>query len=44
MVGVVVTFAVPPGLTFNSGVRFWSNGRMTVLVFGEFTSDFNAWM
>ena len=30
--------------TFNSGVRFLSNGRMIVLLFGEFTSCFSAWM
>jgi hypothetical protein len=45
--GVVVRLVgvVPePGLTLSSGVRFWSNGRMTVLVFGEVTIDFNAWM
>ena len=47
MVGVpvgVVGVPVPVEPTFSSGVRFLSNGRMIVLLFGEFTSCFNAWM
>jgi hypothetical protein len=46
VVGVLLVVGVvpEPGLTLSSGVRFWSNGRMTVLVFGEVTIDFNAWM
>ncbi len=48
VVGVVLVFGVvaelEPGLTLSSGVRFWSNGRMIVLLFGEFTSCFSAWM
>jgi hypothetical protein len=48
--GAVVTVAVPALLvellppTLINGVRFWSNGRMIVLAFGEATSAFNAWM
>ena len=46
VVGVVLVVGVvpEPGLTLSSGVRFWSNGRMIVLLFGEFTSCFSAWM
>jgi hypothetical protein len=33
----------PPDTSI-SGVRFWSNGRMIVLLFGEFTSCLSAWM
>jgi hypothetical protein len=44
VVGVLLVVGVVPEPTLSSGVRFWSNGRMTVLVFGEVTIDFNAWM
>ena len=46
LVGVVTVLDVPddPFPTLRSGVRFLSNGRISVLLFGEFTSCFSAWM
>jgi hypothetical protein len=40
--GGVATVPEPPS-TFSNGVRFLSNGRMTVFAFDEVASWFNAW-
>ena len=34
----------PPVFRFSNGVRFWSNGRTSVVLFGEVASCLSAWM
>src|SRR5262245_47938282 len=42
--GVTDGWPLPPWLRFRSGVSFWSNGRMIVLLLGELTRFFSARM